>query len=213
MLNTTGEILFLDERLIEVDEAPLNVSKFQEGNTVFQNDYRLPVETTISLLRVFSSPGMIYNLELHAQNNLVPEDQAHLTWSVICANPINPDDWEIDYEPFVRPENSFKLTLSIQPNKPLPTRPVLKFFPIKGRQVLNNNVKIDKQNPLTFFLANSSVDDPDCSIPNQKRCVTELEFLDLGVSPNDNSGKIFPAMSCFSSSHKTLNFTFQDQVD
>eukprot|EP00095_Tigriopus_kingsejongensis_P012230 maker-scaffold528_size145933-snap-gene-0.29 protein:Tk12230 transcript:maker-scaffold528_size145933-snap-gene-0.29-mRNA-1 annotation:"hypothetical protein IscW_ISCW000316" len=176
------------ERVIEVDQAPLNVSLTQEGNTFFQKDYRLPIETTISLQREFDQPGKIFKVELNAQNELVPEDRAHLAWTIICANPIVPDDWILAYDPFNRPEDLFKFSIIIGADKPMPTRPILKIFPIEGRQVLTNNIKIDTTNPLTFFVVSNDLNDTRCSDGFDIRCVKEYEFHAMGVDPNAESG-------------------------
>lgn len=45
------------------------------------------------------------------------DDFARLTWKIQCASPIVPDDWTLEYEPFLHTDTAFKFSLNIAKNK------------------------------------------------------------------------------------------------
>ena len=106
-------------RTDEYDEAE-GESELQSGlsNTASQNlNYIKPKGTTLEIKRKFSVPGIEYKLVLYSYNMHNEDDFAKLTWKVQCANPIEPDDWTLEYEPFLHSSSSFNFTLNIAKNK------------------------------------------------------------------------------------------------
>ena len=53
---------------------------------------------------------------------------------ILCANPVNADDWTMDYIPYTRTGDWFNLTFTIDPNKPLPTNPNFRIVQLSGDQ-------------------------------------------------------------------------------
>ena len=69
-----------------------------EGQTEFKQTYVQSVETDIILDRKFTIPGYVYNLTLVSFNmHDVTAPNIIMRWQILCANPVVPTDWELDY--------------------------------------------------------------------------------------------------------------------
>ena len=91
-----------------------------QSNAASQDlEYIKPKETTLELKRTFPKPGIEYILILHSYNMHNEDDFADLTWKIQCANPIVPDDWELDYKPFLHSDTAFNMSLKIKKEKVL----------------------------------------------------------------------------------------------
>ena len=166
----------LAQREVEITSQVLLRSEEVEGSI---RDYRKPVPTTLTLNRTFSEPGRTFNLQLSLQNDLHPEDEALLTWKVLCANPIVPDDWTLDFPTSIRPGELFIIKLKIAGGKDLPTKPTIRITALNGRQEIGNFPSRGEM--LTFFKVPDVLSPmPDCSYDHPD-CVTELTLADLGV--------------------------------
>ena len=54
----------------------------------------------IILYRTFTLPGYTYNLTLKSRNmHDITEDNINMIWTIYCANPVKPEDWELSYPP------------------------------------------------------------------------------------------------------------------
>ena len=104
-----------DEFDIGKDNTILNSG---QSNAASQElTYIKPKETTLELKRKFPKPGIEYTLILHSYNMHNEDDFADLTWKIQCANPIVPDDWELDYKPFLHSDTAFNMSLKIKKDK------------------------------------------------------------------------------------------------
>ena len=98
-------------------EGESSLESGASGSTAQELNYIKPKETTLEIKRKFSVPGIEYKLVLYSYNMHNTDDFAKLTWKVQCANPIVPDDWSIDYEPFLHSDTAFNFSLNIAKNK------------------------------------------------------------------------------------------------
>ena len=80
-------------------------------------EYIKPKETTLEIKRKFTEPGIQYTLVLYSYNMHNEDDFANLTWIIQCANPVVPDDWEVDYKPFLHSDTAFNMSLKIKKEK------------------------------------------------------------------------------------------------
>ena len=55
-----------------------------------------------------------------------------MRWHIECQNPVVPQDWSLLYHPNIHYGQTFEMTLQIEADKPLPTRPVLSVYAVKG---------------------------------------------------------------------------------
>ena len=168
--------------MVEVHNQVQKPSQEIEGKTYFSNDFTQPVETVVTYKRFFTVPGHLFELRLFAQNELVPEDQATLIWDVLCANPIVPAHWNLDYPTSMRPDSEFKFKMSIAAGNPLPTMPTLVIYPIEGRQVVNSGVKIDRSNPLSFYVVGTTLG-PVTSCNKPVDTCQSYTFDKVGIEP------------------------------
>ena len=105
-------------------------------------------------------------------------------------SPIVAADWSLSYPRFMPSTEKFYLNITIAPNVSLPTKPVLKIYNLIGDQRNDSILDIDSSSPVTFFIANDLIFDPDCTIANNPSCITELktELEDVGLDGNVISG-------------------------
>ena len=160
----------------------------QEGGTVVEKKFILPVETTLELKRKFTKPGQYYHIHLEAFNMHDEDDFANLTWTVLCGNPVEPEDWTLEYSPFLEDNHPFNLTLKIATGKVLPTKPTLRFAKVIGEQRLDSNIEISNETSIKFFLHDSE-DNPvsDCETV-LTGCYETYEFSEMGFGDNLESG-------------------------
>jgi len=104
-----------DEYDVGTDTAVLNsgASNAESQGLV----YIKPKETTLEIKRTFTKPGIQYILVLYSYNMHNEDDFANLTWIIQCANPVVPDDWEVDFKPFLHSDTAFNMSLKIKENK------------------------------------------------------------------------------------------------
>ena len=83
-----------------------------EGQTEFTQTYVQSVETDIILDRKFTIPGYTYNLTLVSFNmHDVTAPNIIMRWRILCANPVVPTDWELDYNKSIHYGDTFEVSL------------------------------------------------------------------------------------------------------
>ncbi len=45
---------------------------------------------------------------------------------MLCANPINPPDWDLTYSPYIYAGDQVSLQFTIKASKDLPTKPIMR---------------------------------------------------------------------------------------
>ncbi len=144
------------------------------------------------LTRYFSTPGTEYIVTLTAENMHDETDTAIMVWKVICGYPIVADDWTMTYPPFLENGNDFTVTFTINPNVPLPTRPILRIADIEGMQRTDHDIEVQNATDIVFYVATQSAlnDPPDCLDGNSddERCIIMLELENVGMNANVDSG-------------------------
>ena len=79
-----------------------SVTTVVEGQTEFTGTFIEAVETEIILDRKFSIPGYVYNLTLISLNlHDITSPNIIMKWHIMCENPVRPQDWELEYEPYI----------------------------------------------------------------------------------------------------------------
>ena len=90
-----------------------NTLSLIEGQTEFTQTYVQSVETDIILDRKFTIPGYIYNLTLVSFNmHDVTAPNIIMRWHILCANPVVPTDWELDYNKSIHYGDTFEVPQS-----------------------------------------------------------------------------------------------------
>ena len=97
--------------------ADANINSGSSNVESQELEYIKPKETTLEIKRTFTKPGIQYILVLYSYNMHNEYDFANLTWIIQCANPVVPDDWEVDYKPFLHSDTAFTMDLRIKENK------------------------------------------------------------------------------------------------
>ena len=104
-----------------------------EGQTTFNSSFIKSVSTEIVIDRKFTIPGYIYNLTLVSYNmHDITAPNIILRWHIECQNPVVPEDWSLLYHPNIHFGQMFEITLEIEPEKALPTRPTISVYAVKG---------------------------------------------------------------------------------
>ena len=101
----------------EEAEGETDLQSGTSGTNSQEKQYIKSKETTLEIKRKFSEPGIEYKLVLYSYNMHNEDDFARLTWKIQCASPIVPDDWTLEYEPFLHTDTAFKFSLNIAKNK------------------------------------------------------------------------------------------------
>lgn len=158
-----------------------------EGGTTFSAQYILPTETELELKRIFTEPGVDYQVVMIASNMHNEDDMANMTWVVSCANPVVPDDWTVTHEPFIYVNDPFNFSLTIKPGVNLPTRPNFRIVQVTGQQRIDNELVVNNASEVEFFLHDPNQPDPNCLTGNN-RCKKLITFPDMGVGENLVSG-------------------------
>ncbi len=159
--------------------AQQNLTKLTEGTTSFVDYFDIPLETNLFLERTFDTDGKIYTVTFDGINNHRVGDTAKLTWTVICARPIFPSNWTLEYEPYMLPGETFEFSLVPDNNLFLPTMPKVEVYPVKGRQVLSDLVELSEQEMVPFYY---KPDDVDCD-DEDSDCTKEYLFEEMGLDP------------------------------
>ena len=95
-----------------------------EGETTFNSSFIKSVSTEIVIDRKFTIPGYVYNLTLVSYNmHDITAPNIIMRWHIECQNPVVPEDWSLLYHPNIHFGQTFEVTLQIEPEKALPTRP------------------------------------------------------------------------------------------
>jgi len=55
-----------------------------------------------------------------------------MKWRVLCANPVEPEDWDLVYNKSIHYGDTFEMRLAIKPDKPLPTKPSIRVYAVIG---------------------------------------------------------------------------------
>ena len=55
-----------------------------------------------------------------------------MKWHIECQNPVLPQDWSLLYHPNIHYGQTFEITLQVEADKALPTRPELSVYAVKG---------------------------------------------------------------------------------
>ena len=87
-----------------------------EGQTEFTQTYVQSVETDIILDRKFTIPGYTYNLTLVSFNmHDVTAPNIIMRWRILCANPVVPTDWQLDYNKSIHYGDTFEVPTVLIP--------------------------------------------------------------------------------------------------
>ena len=87
-----------------------------EGQTEFTQTYVQSVETDIILDRKFTIPGYVYNLTLVSFNmHDVTAPNIIMRWRILCANPVVPTDWQLDYNKSIHYGDTFEVPTVLIP--------------------------------------------------------------------------------------------------
>ena len=86
------------------------------GGTTTTSNFTIPPATEIELYRTFSDHGVEYTVTLTAYNMHNEDDQAVLTWKVLCAQEVKPAIWELTHESYMYENTLFNATLTMDPN-------------------------------------------------------------------------------------------------
>ncbi len=97
-------------------------SEAEGTETLYDNSFIKPLPTEVEIRRVFDTTGVEYHLELFAENMHNSDDYVHLTWLVMCGNPILPADWTITFDRHLYVQDYFNLTFTVKPEADLPTK-------------------------------------------------------------------------------------------
>ena len=95
--------MILEQRPAESNQTTLEteVAKDTEGETEFSQAFFKAQATEIILDRKFKMPGHTYTLTMTAFNmHDVRAENMVMKWQVLCANPVVPEDWFLDYPPY-----------------------------------------------------------------------------------------------------------------
>ena len=104
-----------------------------EGQTTFNSSFVKSVSTEIVIDRKFTIPGYIYNLTLISYNmHDITAPNIIMRWHIECQNPVVPEDWSLLYHPNIHFGQMFEITLQVEPEKALPTRPTISVYAVKG---------------------------------------------------------------------------------
>ena len=104
-----------------------------EGQTTFNSSFIKSVSTEIVIDRKFTIPGYIYNLTLISYNmHDITAPNIIMRWHIECQNPVVPEDWSLLYHPNIHFGQMFEITLQVEPEKALPTRPTISVYAVKG---------------------------------------------------------------------------------
>ena len=85
------------------DDLPTEVSVLQEGQNKISKTNVVNYPTELYMSKIFSTPGKLFVLTLTATNLHTKEDESILTWNIMCATPIDPPDWTLEFPPHKRP--------------------------------------------------------------------------------------------------------------
>lgn len=156
----------------------------QEGTDEQDNkEYIKPLPTILELSRTFRVPGTRYLLILEAENMHNEDDYVTMMWTIECAHPVVPADWDISFDPFQHVTDHFKIDFKI--NKPgvfLPTKPIIRLIEITGQQRIDNDIEMD--NSTSFMLAHKDdngmlpMNFPKCDAG----CKTFIQLDKMGVN-------------------------------
>lgn len=104
-----------------------------EGETQFNSSYVKSVSTEIVVDRKFTIPGYIYNLTLISYNmHDITAPNIIMKWHIECQNPVVAEDWSLLYHPEIHYGETFEMTLQVKPGVPLPTRPEIAVYAVRG---------------------------------------------------------------------------------
>ena len=94
---------------------PTEISVSQEGQSKISKTNVVNYPTELYMSKIFSPPGKLFVLTLTATNLHTKEDESILTWNIMCAMPINPPDWTLEFSPYKRPglRNSILIYVTI----------------------------------------------------------------------------------------------------
>ena len=152
---------------------------YQEGQNVIQADYIKPTQTELWKTLKFTTPK-IYTLNLTASNFHTVQDSRNMFWNVICAEPILPDDWNLEHIEHVRPGEPVKLKISVAPVKVLPTRPTLKINRLVGRPMSDDDLQLTTTT-IPFHIAFNDLGEGTNCIEIPEECVEEYIFEKMGI--------------------------------